>query len=65
VHGDPVEVARQERFQVELDFLLHPVFWTVVLILAAAWKAGSVMERWHQENISARQAKHDSRQSSG
>lgn len=35
----------------EWEFLRHPAFWVVVLILALAWKAGSIMERWHQENV--------------
>lgn len=44
-------------FGMETEFLTHPAFWTVVLILALAWKGGSVMERWHQENLQARSAR--------
>lgn len=43
----------------ELDFVFHPAFWVVVLILAGAWKAGSIMERWHQENVRRRQSGRD------
>lgn len=41
----------------EWEFLRHPAFWVVVLILALAWKAGSIMERWHQENVRMRKSR--------
>jgi hypothetical protein len=54
VGADPLECPHMEW-----EFLRHPAFWVVVLILALAWKAGSIMEHWHEENVRMRKSRRD------